>query len=145
MNKENYNFECPFYEYQGITCFLHPEKIQCPAEIHNKCNENIALTEEDYQIIKETWDKVKEKNKVEIEIYKIKHPLYYPSVPPLQTQCPIGYNWENCSSKEYNLECRTCADYNPLRMLYEEAANGIKICIPREVLLDDCKIQLEKG
>ena len=143
MNKENNNFECPFFEFNDITCFFHSEKIQCPAHINHKCNKNIKLTKEDDLIIKETWEKVKEKNK--IEIYKTHHQLYYPTVPSLQTKCPINYDWENCSSKEYNLECRTCANYNPLRMLYEEAANGVKICVPREVLLSDCKVQLEKG
>ena len=83
--------------------------------------------------------------KENVNKYKLNHPLYYPTVPSLQTKCPINYDWDNCSSKEYHLECRTCCNYNPLRMLYEEAANNIKICIPREVLLDDCIVQLEKG
>ena len=147
MSKGNYNFECPFYEYKNIDCSerMYYKETHCPEQIRNKCVNDIALTKEDEQIIKETWNKVKEKNKVEIEAYKIKHPLYYPIVPSLQTKCPIDYNWCKCSSKEYDLECRTCANYNPLRMLYEEAANGVKICVPKEVLLSDCKIQLEKG
>lgn len=80
----------------------------------------------------------------EIIQYQKDHPLYYPTVPSLQKSCPVGYDWENCSSSEYDLECRTCCHYNPLRMLYEQEANGIKIVVPRGVLLDDCKRQLEK-
>lgn len=80
-----------------------------------------------------------------IEKYKKEYPLYYPTVPLLQTKCPVNYDWENCSSSEYELECRTCCNYNPLRMLYESEKNGTKIIVPRSVLLDDCKVQLEKG
>lgn len=80
-----------------------------------------------------------------IKQYKKEHPLYYPTVPSLQTKCPINYDWSNCSSSEYGMECRTCCNYNPLRMLYEKTSNRVDIVVPEEVLLEDCKVQLEKG
>ena len=145
MSKGNNNFECPFYEYQYIDCSerMYFKETHCPEQIRNKCVNDIALTKEYEQIIKETFEEAQRRER--IRQYKRSHPLYSFYVPSLQTKCPINYDWDNCSSKEYNLKCRTCANYNPLRMLYEEAANGIKICVPIEVLLDDCKIQLEKG
>jgi hypothetical protein len=77
-----------------------------------------------------------------IEQYKKDHPLY--SVPlQLQTKCPINYDWNNCSSSEYGLECRTCCHYNPLRMMYEHI-QGTQLVVPKDVLLDDCRVQLEK-
>lgn len=81
----------------------------------------------------------------EINKYKKHHPLYYPTVPSLQEKCPVNYDWAICSSSEYGEVCRTCCHYNPLRMLYESDKNGIKIVVPKDVFLDDCRVQLEKG
>ena len=81
----------------------------------------------------------------EILQYQKYHPVHYPTVPPLKTKCSINYDWTNCSASEYGNVCRTCCFYNPLRMLYEQEANGTKIMVPRAVLLADCKRQLEKG
>lgn len=82
----------------------------------------------------------------EIISYQRMHMLnpYCPTVPPLRTSCPINYDLEECSSKEYGYECRTCVNYNPLRMLYEKEKNGVKLGVPIEVVLADAKIQLEK-
>ena len=43
------------------------------------------------------------------------------------------------------MRCRTCANYNPLRMLYElhNQKEKIQLSVPMEVILDDAKIQLE--
>lgn len=42
--------------------------------------------------------------------------------------------------------CRTCANYNPLRMLYEkELKPRINLRVPLQVFLDDTMIQLEHG
>lgn len=81
----------------------------------------------------------------EIKDYQTSHPVYYPIIPSLKTKCPVNYDWDKCSSKEYGVSCRTCANYNPLRMLYEkEWSNGIlSLGVPMEVLLVDAKIQLK--
>lgn len=68
-----------------------------------------------------------------MEKYMEEHPLYYPTVPPLQTKCPVDYRWEECSSNEYGQVCRTCCNYNPLRMLCL-AQTGSMIYVPMEVL-----------
>ena len=83
--------------------------------------------------------------KEEIRKYQKENPVYYPTLPPLSTNCPVNYNWDNCSSKEFNMRCRTCANYNPLRMLYElhNQKENIQLSVPMEVILDDAKIQLE--
>ena len=82
----------------------------------------------------------------EILCYQRTHMLnpYCTTVPPLSLKCPLNYNLEECSSKEYGYECRTCVNYNPLRMLYEKEKNGIKLGVPIEVVLDDARVQLEK-
>ena len=80
-----------------------------------------------------------------IRQYHRDNPVYYPTVPTLKTKCPVNYDWDDCSSKEYNMRCRTCANYNPLRMLYElhNQKEKIQFSVPMEVILDDVKIQLE--
>ena len=82
-------------------------------------------------------------NEKEIYEYQKIHKPYYPTVPSLKTNCPINYDWENCSSSEYGYECRTCCNYNPLRMLYETTVNKTKLGVPEEVLYGDCRIQLK--
>lgn len=67
------------------------------------------------------------------------HPFYSPTVTPLKTKCPVDYRWIECPSNEYGQVCRTCCNYNPLRMLYL-AETGSMIFIPMEVLLNDCKV-----
>ena len=79
----------------------------------------------------------------EIIYYQRMHMPYYPTVPSLSINCPIKYNLDECSSKEYGYECRTCVNYNPLRMLYEKEKNGVKLGVPIEVVLADAKIQLD--
>lgn len=83
--------------------------------------------------------------KREIRDYKASHPVYYPTLPPLKTQCPIKYDYNKCSSKECEMSCRTCVNYNPLRMLYErELKSGtLSFGVPIEVLLADAKTQLD--
>lgn len=66
------------------------------------------------------------------------------TVPTINTKCPINYDLDECSSKEYGYECRTCVNYNPLRMLYEKEKNGVKLGVPIEVVLDDAIVQFEK-
>ena len=80
-----------------------------------------------------------------IRQYQRDNPVYYPTVPTLKTKCPVNYDCDACSSKEYNMRCRTCANYNPLRMLYElhNQKEKIQLSVPMEVILDDAKIQLE--
>lgn len=79
----------------------------------------------------------------EIITYQRTHILYYPKVSSLSINCPIKYDFDECSSKEYGYECRTCVNYNPLRMLYEKEKNGVKLGVPIEVVLADAKIQLD--
>ena len=67
MSKGNYNFECPFGKCGYITCDFMGIKnednvVQCPTQIFNKCQSDIELTREDDLIIKETLEKVKNKN-----------------------------------------------------------------------------------
>lgn len=82
--------------------------------------------------------------KEDVKKYKMEHPVYYPMIPSINTKCPVGYDWFKCSSKKQGMCCRTCANYNPLRMLYEkELKPGIKLGVPLQVLLDDVKIQLD--
>lgn len=82
--------------------------------------------------------------KEDIKKYKMEYPVYYLMTPSLNTKCLIGYDYLKCSSKEQGMCCRTCANYNPLRMLYEkELKPGIKLGVPLQVLLDDAKIQLD--
>ena len=83
--------------------------------------------------------------KQEISEYQKIHKVYYPTAPSLSTTCSINYDWNNCSSKENYLHCRTCCNYNPLRMLYEHIANRVELGVPIDVLLEDCGIQLKKG
>ena len=80
----------------------------------------------------------------EIRDYKASHPVYYPTLPSLKTKCPVKYDYNKCSSKEYGMSCRTCANYNPLRILYEKelSVGCISLGVPMEVLLDDAKTQL---
>lgn len=63
----------------------------------------------------------------------------------MKTKCPINYDYNKCSSKEFEMCCRTCVNYNPLRMLYENELNkgSLNLGVPIEVLLSDAKIQLE--
>jgi len=62
----------------------------------------------------------------------------------LDTKCPVGYDWIKCPYKEHEVYCRTCVNYNPLRMLYEKELNSrIILNIPIQVLLNDAKIQLK--
>lgn len=68
MGKCNYNCECPFGECSDIVCdFMgvkHEEPVvQCPTQIFNKCQEDIALSEEDIPIIEKTWKELREKHK----------------------------------------------------------------------------------
>ena len=80
----------------------------------------------------------------EIKKYKMEHPVYYPTIPSLNTKCPVGYDLFKCSSKEHGMCCRTCANYNPLRILYEkELKPGIWLGVPLQVLLADAKIVLD--
>lgn len=80
----------------------------------------------------------------DIKKYQMEHPLYYPTTPSLNTQCPVSYDFLKCSSKEYGMCCRTCVNYNPLRMLYEkELKPGIMLRVPLQILLADAKIQLD--
>lgn len=82
--------------------------------------------------------------KENIKKYQIEHPVYSPRTPSLDTKCPVEYDYLNCSSKKYGMSCRTCVNYNPLRMLYEkELKPGIILKVPLQVLLADAKIQLE--
>lgn len=82
----------------------------------------------------------------EVRYYQRTHMLnpYCTTVPTFNTNCPLNYNLAECSSKEYGYECRTCANYNPLRMLYEKEKNGVKLGVPIEVVLDDAIVQFEK-
>ena len=146
MGKDNYNFECPFGECYEIVCNLNGIKngqIECPIQLRRKCETDVQPDDDDKILIKKTWNRLRLKSN--LERYKKMNPLYYPTVPPLQTKCPINYDWSNCSSSEYEMKCRTCCNYNPLRMLYEKTANRVDIVVPEEVLLEDCKVQLEKG
>lgn len=57
------DFACPFKECGNITCDfmgVKPEDgiMQCPTQIFNKCQCDIAFNEEDKNIIKETVDKL---------------------------------------------------------------------------------------
>lgn len=92
------------------------------------------------------FDEIEDTKMTEAEIryYQRTHMVYYPTVPSLSTKCPLNYDLAECSSKEYGYECRTCANYNLLRMLYEKEKNGVKLGVPTEVVLDDARIQLEK-
>lgn len=84
--------------------------------------------------------------KEDIKKYQMEYPVHCPRTPSLDTKCPVGYDWFKCSSKEHGMCCRTCANYNPLRMLYEkELKPGIMLKVPLQVLLVDAKIQLEHG
>ena len=65
--------------------------------------------------------------------------------PSLSTNCPLlNYNLSECSSKEYGYECRTCINYNPLRMLYEKETNGVKLGVSIEVIMDDARFNWRK-
>lgn len=90
------------------------------------------------------FDKNEKMTEAEVRYYQKMYGVYYPSVPPLSTKCPLNYNLAECSSKEYRYECRSCENYNPLRMLYEKEKNGVKLGVPMEVILDDARIQLSK-
>ena len=80
----------------------------------------------------------------DIKQYQMEHSLYYPTAPSLNTECPVRYDWLKCSSNSCGMCCRTCANYNPLRMLYQkELTPGIMFGVPLQVLLADAKIQLE--
>lgn len=82
--------------------------------------------------------------KQDVKKYQMEHPVYSPMTPSINTKCPVGYDWFKCSSKEKGMYCRTCANYNPLRMLYEkELKTGIKLGVPLQVLWADAEIQLE--
>lgn len=86
----------------------------------------------------------KEMGQEDIKKYQMEHPVYYPRPLSLDTKCPVGYDWFKCSSKEHEMCCRTCANYNPLRMLYEKKLKpGIYLGVPLQVLLDDAKIMLD--
>ena len=82
----------------------------------------------------------------EVRYYQRTHMInpYCITVPTINTKCPIRYNLDECSSKEYGYECRTCVNYNPLRMLYEKEKNDVKLGVPIEVVLDDAIVQFEK-
>ncbi len=82
--------------------------------------------------------------KENIKKYQMEHPVHFPRTPSLDTKCPVEYDYLNCSSKKYGMSCRTCVNYNPLRMLYEkELKPGIMLKVPLQVLLADTKIQLD--
>lgn len=82
--------------------------------------------------------------KKEIDEYRKINRVYYPTVPSLSERCPVNYNYRLCSSSEYGNVCRTCCHYNPLRMLYEHYKNETLLETPRDVLLLDADIQLNK-
>lgn len=81
----------------------------------------------------------------DIRQYQKNNPIYYPTVSTLKTKCPVNYNWDDCSLKEYSMRCRTCKNYNPLRMLYElhNQKENIQLGVPMEVILADAKVQLK--
>ena len=83
--------------------------------------------------------------KEEIRDYQERNPIWYFTKPPLTALCPINYDWDKCSEKEYRMSCRTCINYNPLRMLYEKEfkKGNLKFGVPMEVLLIDVEIQLQ--
>ena len=39
--------------------------------------------------------------KEDVRQYQRDNPVYYPIVPTLRTKCPVNYDWDNCSSKEF--------------------------------------------
>lgn len=81
----------------------------------------------------------------EIRNYQRTHMLYpCRNVPTINTKCPLNYDLAKCSSQEYGYECRTCANYNPLMMLYEKEKNGVKLGVPMDVILDDALVQFDK-
>lgn len=138
LSKPNYDTnECTMYEAET-------DKTQS-GEIFFSFKEDIFDNEEEpqrFRIRIEYADK--EMGQEDIKKYKMEHPVYYPRVPSLSTKCPVGYDWFKCSSKEHEMCCRTCANFNPLRMLYEkELKPGIKFGVPLQVLLTDAKIQLD--
>lgn len=67
MSKGNFNCECPFGECENVVCdfmgIKHEEPvIQCPIQIFNKCQSDIALSKEDIPIIEEAWRQLREKH-----------------------------------------------------------------------------------
>lgn len=102
--------------------------------------EAVLLKYVDLNYGKET---IQDMTQEEIKKYQKEHPIYYQRCPFLYTKCPVKYEWLKCSSKRYGMCCRTCANYNPLRMLYEkELKPGNILGVPLQVLLADAKIQL---
>ena len=84
--------------------------------------------------------------KEELKRYKMEHPVFYSTVPPLKTQCPVNYDWDKCSINEFGMQCRTCSNYNPLRILYQKELKGgyLSLGVPIEVILSDAEIQLNQ-
>lgn len=79
--------------------------------------------------------------KEEVLDYQKRYPLYHSMIRCLYARCPIHYDYDNCSFKEYGMTCRTCIYYNPVLILCElnDKEKIRTLSIPMAVLLDDCK------
>lgn len=75
------------------------------------------------------------------EIFKLNNP-WYNAIPSYKnTDCPISYKLEECSSFENGYCCRTCTNYNPIRILIKYKNN--ETGIPYTVLGGDAEYQLK--
>lgn len=138
LSKPNYDTnECTVFE-------ADTDKTQS-GEILFSFKENIFDGDEEPQRFRiRVEDVTFDIEKENIKKYQIEYPVYSPRTPSLDAKCPVEYDYLNCSSKKYGMSCRTCVNYNPLRMLYEkELKPGIMLKVPLQVLLDDAKIQLD--
>lgn len=134
LSKPDENGKCTIFE-------ATTDNIQ-NGEIIFSFKEDMDSDDKDkYRIRIEYTDK--DMSQEDIKKYQMEHKVYYPRTPSLNTYCPVKYDWYKCSSSGYGMCCRTCANYNPLRMLYEKEINpGIVFGVPLQVLLADAKIQL---
>lgn len=74
--------------------------------------------------------------------FKRDNPTYYPATPSYaKTVCPVDYCLENCSSFDEGYCCRTCANYNPVRILIDYKNN--ETGVPFGVLYEDAQTQLK--
>lgn len=147
MNKKT-NWKLPLIIGAGVIAVI----LLCVFGVQSSQNRAFALEE---QVNTAQSDiKVQEKRRIEyadegmtqedIKKYQMEHLVNYSMTLSLDTKCPVGYDYLKCSSKEYGMSCRTCVNYNPLRMLYEkELKPGVMLKVPLQVLLDDAKIQLD--
>ena len=138
LSKPNYDTnECTVFE-------ADTDKTQS-GEILFSFKENIFDGDEEPQRFRiRVEDVTFDIEKEDVKKYQMEHSVYSPRTPSLDTKCPVGYDWLKCSSKKHGMCCRTCVNYNPLRMLYEkELKPGIMLKVPLQVLLDDAKIQLD--